>query len=147
MIVASGGGPDGFHPRGGSGGRVQRGAWPQRLAVARAVYGSPSLVVLDEPNSNLDGEGEQALAECIKQLAAWGTTIVIISHRPATLSVVQKLLVLNNGAVSAFGPRDDVLKQITRAVPAKTAAARPRSAPTAAGGAAGPASAAAEGAS
>lgn len=85
----------------------------QRVGLARAVYGSPKLVVLDEPNSNLDGEGEVALMGTIQQLKQLGITCVIIAHRPSVLQVVDKILTLNAGVVEAMGPRDEMLARFS----------------------------------
>src|SRR4051812_1458382 len=86
----------------------------QRIALARALYGDPRLVVLDEPNSNLDSEGEQALLATIKQLKEEGVTVVIVAHRPSLLVGVDKVLVLREGAVEAFGPRSEILQRVVR---------------------------------
>lgn len=117
--------PEGYDTRIGEGGSVLPGGLRQRIGLARAIYGSPCLVVLDEPNSNLDTDGEAALADCIRQLKMWGTTVVIISHRPAALNVVDKVLVLKDGSQVAYGPRDEVLKRLTRPVQVKADAVRP----------------------
>jgi len=84
--------------------------------LARAVFGDPSLVILDEPSSNLDAEGDSALADCVMQLKQRGTTVVIISHRPATLGTVDTVLVLRDGVVEMFGKRADVIARLTRSV-------------------------------
>jgi PrtD family type I secretion system ABC transporter len=109
--------PQGYDTQVGEGGAILSGGIRQRVALARAVYGDPSLVVLDEPSSNLDSEGDAALAECILKLKKRGTTVVIISHRPATIGVVDKILVLREGIVEMFGARHEILSRLTRSVP------------------------------
>ena len=86
----------------------------QRIGLARALYGNPRLVVLDEPNANLDAEGEQALLRALAELKAQGVTVVIVAHRPSLLSGVDKLLVLREGAVEAFGPRSEIMPRMVR---------------------------------
>lgn len=88
----------------------------QRIALAGALYGDPALVVLDEPNSNLDAEGDQALSEAIKATRDRGATIIVIAHRPSAINAVNMLLYLRSGKQVAFGPKDEVLRQVTRAV-------------------------------
>jgi ATP-binding cassette subfamily C exporter for protease/lipase len=85
------------------------------VALARAIYGQPAFVVLDEPNSSLDEVGDQALAQVIVQLKSQGTTFVVITHRTSVLSVANKMLVLQDGQMQMFGPRDDVLKALADA--------------------------------
>lgn len=90
------------------------GGQKQRLALARAFFGKPTFVVLDEPNSNLDAVGEQALTETLKRAQEQGVTCVIITQRPAILSIVSKLLILKAGRVEAFGPPAAVLHRLVR---------------------------------
>jgi ABC-type protease/lipase transport system fused ATPase/permease subunit len=82
----------------------------QRIALARALYGDPRLVVLDEPNSNLDGAGEIALAQALSGLRNEGVTTVVVTHRPSLIAHVDKILVLNAGRVQQFGPAAQVMK-------------------------------------
>ncbi|MFM9889070.1 MAG: type I secretion system permease/ATPase [Rickettsiales bacterium] len=90
----------------------------QRIGLARALFGTPRLVVMDEPNSNLDGEGELALMRAIAALKQHGITTVIVAHRPSIITSVDKILMLRGGVVEAFGPREEVLKRFTN--PART---------------------------
>jgi len=101
--------PKGYDTPLGLGGCALSGGQKQRVGLARALYGDPALVVLDEPNSNLDDQGERALTETIRDLNARGKTTVLITHRMASLSVVQKIMVLAEGTLKAYGPRDEVL--------------------------------------
>ena len=93
---------------GGSGG-ILSGGQRQRIGLARAVYGSPKYLVLDEPNSNLDDQGERELVEAIRRVKSEGATVIIITHRAMVLQCVDKILVMRDGAASHFGPRDKVL--------------------------------------
>ncbi|WP_280960144.1 ATP-binding cassette domain-containing protein [Agrobacterium sp. CNPSo 2736] len=88
----------------------------QRIALARAVYGDPFLVVLDEPNSNLDSEGEEALTAAILGIRERGGVAVVIAHRPSALLAVDKVLMLAEGRQQAFGPKDEVLAKVLRPV-------------------------------
>ena len=93
---------------GGSGG-ILSGGQRQRIGLARAIYGSPKYLVLDEPNSNLDDQGERELVEAIRRIKSEGATVIIITHRTMVLQCVDKILVMRDGAASHFGPRDQVL--------------------------------------
>lgn len=84
----------------------------QRIALARAFFRNPKLLVLDEPNSNLDGEGELALINSISKTKALGTTVFMVAHKPSVLSNIDKLLVLRDGALEMFGPRDAILAKL-----------------------------------
>ena len=84
----------------------------QRIALARAGYGMPKIVVLDEPNSSLDEQGEFALLNAMQTLKSMGTTVLIISHRAGVLPVVDKLLVINDGQMVTFGPCEEVLAKM-----------------------------------
>jgi PrtD family type I secretion system ABC transporter len=106
--------PDGYDTQIGAGGHALSGGQRQRVALARALYGDVRLVLLDEPNANLDSEGEKALTQAIAKLRAEGRTLVIITHRPQLLSGVDKVLAVDAGQVMAFGPTDEVLARYTR---------------------------------
>jgi ATP-binding cassette subfamily C protein/ATP-binding cassette subfamily C protein EexD len=84
----------------------------QRIGLARARYGNPSLIVLDEPNSNLDEEGERALARAIDQLKAAARTVVVITHRPAALASADRVMIMSLGQLVTMGPRDEVLSRM-----------------------------------
>jgi ATP-binding cassette subfamily C protein len=118
MILAL---PRGYETPIGEGGANLSGGHRQRIALARALYGNPSLVVLDEPSSNLDIEGDIALANCLAQLKEMGRTVIIISHRPATLNLVDKVLFLQAGGVRLFGPRTEVLAKLGQPMPSTAA--------------------------
>ena len=105
---------DGYDTQIGENGGVLSGGQRQRIGLARALFGKPALVVLDEPNSNLDAAGDQALAEAILGLKAQKTTVVVMAHRPSAIAAVDKLLMLRDGKVQAFGPKEEVLAQVTR---------------------------------
>lgn len=108
--------PQGYDTRLGDGGAGLSGGQKQRLGLARAMYDDPSLIVLDEPNSNLDDLGEQALVAAINDLRGRGKTIVIITHRTSVLATTNKLLVLRDGVAQLFGPRDLVLAELNKAI-------------------------------
>ncbi|MGL3609186.1 type I secretion system permease/ATPase [Rhizobium sp. G187] len=113
--------PDGFDTKVGENGSVLSAGQRQRIALARALYGDPFLVVLDEPNSNLDADGEAALTQAISGVRARGGIAIVIAHRPSALVAVDKVLVMGNGQMQAFGPKNEVLSRTT---------ARPTKAPT-----------------
>lgn len=106
--------PEGYDTRIGFQGAGLSGGQRQRIALARALYGPVKLLVLDEPHSNLDAQGEFALQQAILKAKEKGVTTVLISHSPHFLQVTDKLLILVDGAVAAFGPRDDVLEAIQK---------------------------------
>ena len=101
--------PKGYDTPIGVDGSALSGGQKQRIALARALYGEPVLLVLDEPNSNLDEAGEAALINAIRQMKGLGKTVVLISHRGSLLPVIDKLLVLRDGTMAAYGPRDQVM--------------------------------------
>jgi ATP-binding cassette subfamily C exporter for protease/lipase len=115
--------PKGYDTVIGEGGGTLSGGQRQRVALARALYGSPVLVVLDEPNANLDDVGEAALASAVRQLRQRGSSVVLVSHRTSAVALADRLLILEAGSVRIEGPRDQVLE----ALKTRTAAAAPAS--------------------
>jgi len=109
--------PEGYQTRLGRGGLQLSGGQRQRLGLARALFGQPVLLVLDEPNAHLDEQGEQALRQALQAHKAAGGAFVVVSHRLPLLQVVDDMLVLQAGRQAAFGPRDEVLHNTLRAVP------------------------------
>lgn len=107
--------PGGYDARIGEGGLALSAGQRQRIALARALYGDPFLVVLDEPNSNLDAEGETALAEAIRSVRARGGIAIVVAHRPSALAALDKVALLQNGRMAAIGPKDEVLRATVRA--------------------------------
>ena len=112
MILAL---PQGYDTPVGEGGMLLSAGQRQRIALARALYGNPRLVVLDEPNSNLDTKGEAALADCIRLLKAEGVTLVAITHRLPLVSAVDKVMVLMHGAIEKFGTLAEVMPRTSQA--------------------------------
>ena len=116
--------PEGYQTRIGEGGQSLSAGQRQRLALARALYGEPFLVVLDEPNSNLDAVGDSAVTDAIRSVRRRGGIAVVIAHRPSALAGVDTVLAMANGQAQALGPRDEVLRKIVRpAHPMRGAAA------------------------
>jgi PrtD family type I secretion system ABC transporter len=106
--------PDGYNTLVSGGGGMLSGGQIQRIGLARALYGNPVLLVLDEPNSNLDNEGTQALNAAVKAIKAEGGAVLIMAHRPAGIQECEVLMVLDQGMVRALGPRDKVLAETVR---------------------------------
>ncbi len=105
--------PGGYDTLIGDAGTVLSGGQRQRIGLARALFGWPKLVVLDEPNSNLDTDGEAALVAAIRALKAMGSTVVFVTHKPSLLADADRVLVLHAGGVAAFGARDEVLAKVS----------------------------------
>lgn len=124
--------PQGYNTEIGDGGLALSGGQRQRIGLARAVFGLPALIVLDEPNASLDPAGEAALTEALKQLKAARRTVVLITHRPAALAQCDLVLALKDGAALAFGPRDEVMKRVAQG---SAPTQMPQPAASAAGGA------------
>ncbi|TCM60288.1 MULTISPECIES: ATP-binding cassette domain-containing protein, partial [unclassified Rhizobium] len=108
---------DGYQTELGPHGTALSAGQRQRIGLARALYGDPFLVVLDEPNSNLDAEGEEALTKAIAKVRERGGIVVIVAHRPSALSAVDMVGLVQNGRLSAFGPKDEIIQPTTKVRP------------------------------
>jgi ATP-binding cassette subfamily C protein RsaD len=104
--------PDGYDTEIGDGGQSLSGGQRQRIGLARALFGHPTIVVLDEPNANLDSPGEIALIEAIRQLKAAGTTVAFVTHKTSMLTLADKVLVMDQGAIRLYGEREEVMAKI-----------------------------------
>jgi PrtD family type I secretion system ABC transporter len=112
--------PDGYDTQIGDGGAVLSGGQRQRIALARALFGSPKLVVLDEPDANLDLAGQAALVAALGDLKARGVTVIVVTHNPSLTTALDKLLLLKNGALEMFGPSAAVMARLALAPPTST---------------------------
>ena len=110
--------PNGYDTQIGEGGAALSAGQRQRIALARALYRDPFLVVLDEPNSNLDADGDQALTQAIIGVRARGGIVIVVAHRTSALAGVDQLIVMAEGRVQAFGPKEALLAKMTQPRPA-----------------------------
>ena len=117
--------PAGYNTQIGDGGFALSGGQRQRIGLARALYGKPAYIILDEPNASLDADGEAALLSAIQQLRQAGSTVVLITHKTNILGTVDKILVMAHGQVAGFGNRDEILAKLLgpRLTPVPAAAA------------------------
>ncbi|WP_421994099.1 type I secretion system permease/ATPase [Roseococcus sp.] len=115
--------PDGYDTQIGEAGMRLSGGQRQMIGLARAFFGDPRLVVLDEPSASLDGEGEQALVRGMQALKARRVTVVVVSHRPALVQAADKVLILKDGSLAAFGPREEVTRRMMSPQPPRVVAA------------------------
>lgn len=116
--------PDGYETVLGEAGAALSAGQRQRIGLARALYGEPKYVILDEPNANLDADGEAALIEAIRNIKQRGAAVVVAAHRPSAISAVDRLLFLKNGQMAAFGLRDEILAAVTQNGPGRQLAAQ-----------------------
>ena len=107
--------PRGYDTQIGEAGGMLSGGQRQRLGLARAMYGNPAVLVLDEPNANLDDAGERSLFDAVLSLKSTGTTVILITHRPSILKAADILVVMQDGRILRCGPRDEVLKALSPA--------------------------------
>jgi ATP-binding cassette subfamily C protein len=114
----------GYETRIGEGGSALSAGQRQRIGIARALYGDPFLVVMDEPNANLDAEGEAAVVRAIVSVRERGGIAIVVAHRPSAISVVDKVLMMEGGRQRAFGPKDEVLSKVLQVAPAPGPAVR-----------------------
>ena len=115
--------PEGYSTRIGEGGTSFSAGQRQRIGLARAVFGHPFLIVLDEPNANLDAEGEIALTAAVQTLRAKSCIVIVVSHRTSALAALNMAMVLYEGRAVAFGPREDVFARVARGAVVPTVAA------------------------
>jgi ATP-binding cassette subfamily C protein EexD len=119
--------PEGYDTSIGASGGNLSGGQRQRVGLARALYGNPVIVVLDEPNSNLDEQGEIALGNTINRLKKENATVIIVTHRSNVLAHVDKLLVLNDGLLTVYGPKDQVIAHLQKQASAPKEGMSPQS--------------------
>lgn len=121
--------PDGYNTHLGPRGGTLSAGQCQRIGLARALYGQPALVILDEPNANLDAEGEAALIKAVLSVRARGGTVILVAHRPSAIAALDKLMMLRNGRMMAFGDKDEVLGKViaTRQASESEEASTPKS--------------------
>jgi ABC-type protease/lipase transport system fused ATPase/permease subunit len=103
---------NGYNTQIGTGGRALSGGQRQRIGLARALYGSPAVVVLDEPNASLDAEGETALLNALQTTRQKGAAVLLITHKTNILAVCDKILVLNNGMIQLYGTKDEIMSRV-----------------------------------
>jgi ATP-binding cassette subfamily C protein len=106
--------PNGYNTRLGEGGARLSAGQRQRLALARALHGNPVMLVLDEPNANLDADGEAALDRAVRHTLQRGASVIIIAHRPNAMAAVNDIIVLNDGRIVGSGPRDEIMRKVVR---------------------------------
>lgn len=121
--------PNGYDTLIGERGKLLSGGQRQRIGLARAIYGNSKVVVLDEPNANLDATGEANLRQAVEIMKKQGRTVIVVTHRPGILPAVDKLAVMQAGQIASFGPRDQVLAALNKAVAGIAKAAVPTSKP------------------
>jgi PrtD family type I secretion system ABC transporter len=111
--------PDGYNTRVGAGGHRLSAGQLQRIGLARAMYGDPALLIMDEPNANLDADGEAALVQAVVNARKRGATVIVVAHRPSALAAIDTLLMLKDGKQVAFGPKEEVLAKVLQNGPSQ----------------------------